>query len=123
MKTPLTLKPGDRGTRRLVVQYGPSLYRVRYRYDADKKVRLKTVELIVEERPWTPPIPDEVLVSLRVAFDEAALRQKVKEAGGRWDSKEKVWRISYGDAKRLRLQGRIAGTPGKGKKHIPVDAK
>ena len=49
MQTRLTLRSGQKGTKRLIAQYGKRLVCVRYRYDAQKKKRYKTVELIVEE--------------------------------------------------------------------------
>ena len=59
MKTRLTLKPGQKGTGRLVNIYGDRLVRVRYRYDEERKRRLKTVELIVEETDWNPERPPD----------------------------------------------------------------
>ena len=47
MKTPTHLKPGQKGTRRLVEKYGDALLCVRYRYDEKRGIRLKTVEIIV----------------------------------------------------------------------------
>jgi hypothetical protein len=47
MKTRLKLKPGQRGTKKLLTQYGDRFVGVRYRYDAKQKKRFKTVELIV----------------------------------------------------------------------------
>jgi hypothetical protein len=44
---------------------------VRYRYDVQRKKRLKTVELIGAERDWEPPRPrfaDDQIVELRVAY-------------------------------------------------------
>jgi hypothetical protein len=49
MRTRLKLNPGQRGTKKLVSQYGDRLVCVRYRYDAQQKKRFKTVELIVDE--------------------------------------------------------------------------
>ena len=51
METRLTLRPGQRGTRRLVARFGERLVRVRDLYDAKSGRRLKTVELIVESVP------------------------------------------------------------------------
>ena len=42
-------KPGERGTQRLVAEYGERLVCVRYRYDLARNKRYKTVELIVAE--------------------------------------------------------------------------
>src|SRR6266446_6379157 len=53
----LHLKPGQKGTKQLLAQYGDRLICVRYRYDAQRKKRFKTVELLVAEREWEPPRP------------------------------------------------------------------
>jgi hypothetical protein len=47
----LHLKPGQKGTKQLLAQYGDRLICVRYRYDAQRKKRFKTVELLV---CWMP---------------------------------------------------------------------
>ena len=44
------IEPGQKGTKRLVEKFGDALLCVRYRYDANRGVRLKTVELVVEEK-------------------------------------------------------------------------
>ena len=44
---------------------------------------------------------------ISVYIDEIELRQKVKMLGGRWNSKEKVWKIAYGKVKILNLVKRI----------------
>ncbi len=56
MLTRLSLKPGQKGTKKLVVKYGDQLVAVRYRYDVARQRRYKTVELIVEESPWLPRV-------------------------------------------------------------------
>jgi len=48
MLTRLKLKPGPKGTKRLVAEHGDALVCVRYRYDEASSTRIKTVELIVE---------------------------------------------------------------------------
>ena len=50
----LHLKPGQKGTKQLLAQYGDRLICVRYRYDARRKKRFKTVEILVAERDWEP---------------------------------------------------------------------
>src|SRR5476651_2730552 len=55
LKTRLTLKPGQYGTKSLVKKYGDDLICVRFRYDAKSQQRIKTVELVIERSPWTPP--------------------------------------------------------------------
>ncbi|MEM7281968.1 MAG: hypothetical protein AAF438_10115 [Pseudomonadota bacterium] len=49
-----TLKPGANGTKTLQSLYGDRLLFVRYRYDKETRTRYKTIELIVDERPWRP---------------------------------------------------------------------
>ena len=51
------MKPGERGTKKLLAKYGDGLVCVRYRYDEEKRKRYKTVELIVEDTG--PGIPAE----------------------------------------------------------------
>jgi hypothetical protein len=71
----LHLKPGQKGTKQLLAQYGDRLICVRYHYDAQRKKRFKTVELLVAERDWQPPRPrfaPDQIVGLRVAFAECA---------------------------------------------------
>lgn len=109
MKTQTHLKPGQKGTKRLVAQYGQSLVCVRYRYDKVKGVRLKTVEIILEEKAW--PLPPEHgdgdIIALRVAYTEKALRAKLKAVGARWDPVEKVWRVPFSSVQGTELEARI----------------
>ncbi|MCP4130890.1 MAG: hypothetical protein GY754_07895, partial [bacterium] len=48
------LKPGRKGTKKLVDICGDNLVCVRYRYDEKRKKRLKTVEIIIDETDWEP---------------------------------------------------------------------
>jgi hypothetical protein len=92
-----TLHPGQKGAKQLHAQYGDRLVCVRYRYDAQRKKRYKTVELIVAEGVWRPrrsPAPTR-LVGVRVPVSDAALRRRVKSAGGRWDARRRVWKLRY----------------------------
>jgi hypothetical protein len=54
MKVRQTVAPPRPGTVRLLAEYGPRLLFVRYRYDAKKKRRYKTAEIIVDEVDWQP---------------------------------------------------------------------
>ena len=129
MKTRLILKPGQRGTKRLVEKYGDALLCVRFRYDEKSHKRLKTVELIVEKCDWTPPPPRfavDAFVALRIDASNMPLRAQAKTAGAKWNSEKKLWFVAY---------GKIVGTPlemhiqvdendnhGKPKKHLYVYA-
>jgi hypothetical protein len=81
MKSYRHVKPGQNGSKRLVEQYGDRLLCVRYRYDEHRRIRLKTVEIIVEERPWQPPFRfrDEDLAPVAVGFGETELRDKLRK--------------------------------------------
>lgn len=75
MKTRTHLKPGQKGTRRLVEKYGKALLCVRYRYDKSRGVMLKTVEIVEEQKPWPPShkYHDEDIVAVTVLYKEKAL--------------------------------------------------
>jgi hypothetical protein len=86
MKTRLILKPGQRGTKSLSKKYGDALLCVRFRYDAELRQRLKTIELIVERTEWTPSLPRyaaDALIPLRIEAADMPTRLQAKAAGGR----------------------------------------
>lgn len=65
----------------------------RYRYDAERKTKIKTVGLIVEEGPWeanSRRIPNNKIVYVRIKFDEIYLTKVVKGASGRWNKEKKL---------------------------------
>ncbi len=114
MITRLKLKPGQKGTRKLAAEYGDALVCVRYRYDAERRKRIKTVELVVDESNWLPPKPkfrDDDRVFVQIGFSEKDLRDAAKAAKGRWDPKARLWAIRYGNIKGTELE-----------KHIILDA-
>ena len=97
MRTLRTLRPGQKGTMKLLRQHGPSLLCVRYRYDDETREHLKTVELVVQRRRRDSklgcdgsrelsgrPAADAVerRVALRVGWREKDLQRRVKSAGG-----------------------------------------
>jgi hypothetical protein len=105
-----SLRPGQKGTKKLLARYGHRLVRVRYRYDPVRGRRLTTVELIVEEAPWQPraaPRREDRLVLVRVAWGEAELGRRIKAAGGDWDRHRRAWELPYSQAVRLGLLDRI----------------
>jgi alpha-D-ribose 1-methylphosphonate 5-triphosphate synthase subunit PhnL len=111
MKTRLTLRPGQNGTKKLLRKYGGRLLAVRYRYDEARRLRLKTVELVEDQLPWVPRVPadsdpaEPVLV--RIGVEEASLRQAVKDAGGKWHHERKLWELPLGVTYALGLDQRI----------------
>jgi len=110
LRTRLTLKPGRSGTRDLVEQYGSKLVCVRYRYDDELGIRYKTVEIIVDEKPWTPPAvqyrPTD-LVHVRIDANEHPLRDALKLLGGRYQPGTHPWLIAYAAATALHITTRI----------------
>ena len=98
MKVHKHLKPGQNGTHRLVARYGNALLCVRYRYDEIRDMRIKTAEIIVDERPGkaAPRLRDSDTVLLLIPYTMGALRERLKSVGARWDAGEKLWRVRYG---------------------------
>ncbi len=112
METRLTLRAGQKGTKRLIAEHGDRLVCVRYRYDAQKKKRYKTVELIVEETDWQPQPKHpkgNPLAEIKIHWGEAELARCVKQAGGKWDAQKKVWELRYDQVVKLKLEQRIVG--------------
>lgn len=111
LKTRLTLRPGDNGTKKLVHKYGDRLLAVRYRYDPCTHRRIKTVELLEEELPWDSSLvathPADAQILVRIAYDESGLRQQAKALGAQWQPDRKLWRLSYAAAQALGLHERI----------------
>jgi hypothetical protein len=103
----LTLRPGNRGTKGYVAQYGDQLVCVRYRYDAVKRQRHTTVELIVESSQWYPPHEPDELVLVHITAHEKGLQQSLRLAGGFWDSEHVAWRVRYHIVVNLGLIDRI----------------
>jgi hypothetical protein len=106
LKTRLTLPAGANGTKRLVERYGDRLICVRYRYDRERRVRMKTVELIEEEAPWLPP---DALYLVKIDWEETELQVRVKTAGATWDRQRRRWRMSPELVRALNLLPRVTG--------------
>ncbi len=108
------LAAGKPGTKGMVKTYGEDLLCVRYRYDAEKKVKYKTVEIIVDKGLWDPAANEAKAnrqVGIRIGYNEVELRLKVKAAGGIWKREKKVWELSLRDVKALGLMDRIKPIP------------
>ncbi|MGE0885524.1 MAG: hypothetical protein AB7P14_18400 [Blastocatellales bacterium] len=104
------LKPGQKGTRKLVELYGSLLACVRYRYDEQLGKHYKTIELIVKESDWVPPadlIAEPVIVGLRVGLNEGGIQRFIKQAGGKWNLQKQVWELLSDQAIALGLADRI----------------
>jgi hypothetical protein len=72
------------------------------------------VELVLAERDWKPPQPrfaHDQTVPLRIAFTEVTVRDRVKQAGGRWDPERRVWQLRHDRVVALGLSRRIVDEP------------
>jgi len=115
MQATRKLLPGQPGTRKLLDKYGDDLLCVRYRYDPEHKIRMKTIEIIIEKAPWqgTPRrIPSKRIVSIRIEYGEVEVGRRVKAAGGTWNRERKVWELAYGDVVALGLEERVVAEDG-----------
>ena len=87
----VTLRPGARGTIQLVRKYGKRLIFVRYRYIASIRTRYKTVELIIDERPWIPRNQSTDYIRLYIEESDEETTECVLEHGAEWDADRKLW--------------------------------
>ena len=107
MKIEKVIKPGRPGTKKWVEKYGKDLVCIRYRVDEPGNRRLKTVEIIInEKRPAKKRgnIPANKLMPLKISYNETYLRKLVRSAGGKWNSINKVWELAYGKIIELGLE-------------------
>jgi hypothetical protein len=110
MEARVTLRPGQRGTKKLLERFGDRLICVRYRYDPVKRRRVTTVELVVEEAPWEPrtgALESRPRVEVRIGYQEHDLRRRIKEAGGRWNPETRLWILPGAQVKALGLERRV----------------
>jgi len=115
MRTIKKLKPGAKGTKKLLERYGDKLVCVRYRNDDERKRRVKTIELIIEEKSLSanaPKIPMNKMMALKVKYGEVEIGKMIRSAGGKWNRKDKVWKLPYKLVKALGLEDRIITTRG-----------
>jgi hypothetical protein len=91
------------------------------------------VEILVADRDWQPPQPRlaaDQIVALRVAFADVAVRARLKQAGGAWNSVRRLWQLRYDRVIALGLTSRIVvdepasdrGCPGANREHRRADA-
>jgi len=108
--TTKTIKAGKPGTEKWVKKYGESLVCVRYKYDPINRRKLKTVELIVENKPWIKNesrIPANKIVGIKVSYGEKNVGILVRKAGGEWNKEKRLWELPYMIAVNLGLEDRI----------------
>jgi len=111
--TKTTLKPGQKGTKRLMEKYGERLLAVRYKHDPQTGRRYLTVELVEEiaepiEAPMNPsPLPATKLLGIRVEYWETEIQRAIKAAGGIWRPRQRLWELRYTDVIALALESRV----------------
>lgn len=113
-----TFKPGERGTKRLLRDWGARLVCVRYRYNAQRKMRVKTAEIVVDEATWTRKA--DAAHGIEIRSWEGQLREAIVAAGGRWDRALGVWVLAKGKVDRLGLTRRAKRLPEAS--HPPIPA-
>jgi len=110
MKIQRTLLPGKPGTKRFVEQYDGDLVCVRYRYDEKNEERFTTVEIVVDRQKWKSNesrIPPNKIMNIKIEYGEKELAQQVKSLGGRWDRKQRAWKLPFKYVQILQLENRI----------------
>ena len=101
------LAPEQPGAKKLTERFGEQLVCVRYRHDAEAGRRYTTVELVVDEGPMPIDKRTPSVVHPRVDYDERALQQAIRQQGGIWDRKLRVWRVQRDAVLSLQLQNRV----------------
>lgn len=101
------LSASQPGALKLARRFGDALVCVRHRHDPLGQYRYTTVELVVDEAPVARQPKFDVMVMVRLAFDETELRQLVSARGALWYAKRRVWCMPRSTAKELRLLARI----------------
>jgi len=104
------LSANQPGALKLARRYGGALVCVRYRHDAQGRYRYTTVELVVDEAPVVTRQPMDEPVMVKIDFNDTRRRQSALSLGAQWDAKQRVWHMTRGTARRLRLVGRIVKT-------------
>ena len=101
---------GKPGTKKLMEKYQDRLLNVRYIYNSGSGIKMKTVELLEEQKPWMRRrqfIPPNKTMHLRVEYSEEQIRNLIKSCGGRWNKGKGYWELAYRQVQILGLENRI----------------
>ena len=110
MKSSRKIPAGQPGTKKMVEKYGDRLLNVRYVYNAEKGIKMKTVELVEEQGKWSEKrqyIPPNKVMHLRVEYGEVQIGQLIKSSGGFWNKDKGYWELPYREVVSLGLDKRI----------------
>lgn len=111
--TTKTVISGQYGTKRLKDKYGDKLLAVRYKLDTQRRKKIKTAEIIVDEwglserRRGMQRTPHNKIVHLYVEYGERGLGLTIRNAGGIWNKEKRYWELAYGKVMQLGLEDRI----------------
>jgi hypothetical protein len=117
MKVLKTISAGQQGSQKYLQVWGDKLLNVRYREDNTGEIVITTVEIVVDERPKPRQgcqqrgylaARAKSYVAIKIGFDEASLRVKVKQSGGQWNNDRELWILSREKVMALGLKERIA---------------
>ena len=109
-------QPQDKETRQLFNQYGEQLLCIRYYYDLENRVRLRTVELVVDETPFhstvfaqdhVSPPPATPYVGVIVEREETGIVESLEAMGGFWSAGDRLWYAPELYVRRIGLHKRI----------------
>jgi len=112
MEVESTLRPQAPGARKYAERFANRLVCVRHRRDDLRARGITTVELVLDERPFSPiplhwaPRPSPKLL-VRIGYGESALRRAVKEPGALWVPQLKLWEVPREQVVQLNLEKRV----------------
>lgn len=124
-----SMRPGEKGTQRLLREWGERLVMVRYREDEAKTRRFTTIEIVVDDRKRPEPQINQraelaqrnkQLVGLKVHYAESETQQRLKQAKAVWHRGLKLWLCRYDVAVALGLHDRIVEGALEGRTDIPL---
>ena len=110
IKTLRVLQKHQEGAKNLSNKYGDLFVCARYKIDYQRRKKLKTVELIIDEKNWTPKNDDPYLnqiVKVRIAYGEIKMSSSVKRYGGVWNKEKKVWEVPLKAVFDLNIEDRL----------------
>ena len=68
--------------------------------------------------PPAPRFRADTRVGVRIGFAEVDMRDRVKQVGGKWDRRRKVWDMRYDQVVALKLEAQIVE-----ERHLILDTK
>ena len=103
-------KAGQPGTKKFQKIYGDDLICIRYKCDYKRKKRYKTIELLVDEKDWNPPVNDAYRyrrIYIKILGSEETMRERIISAGGIWNGEKKLWKVPIQVVWDLGLEDRL----------------